>query len=48
MVKKYNKRNKKAPKSVLSQADIKMGEQRIYFLLGMIVISLLIALYVMN
>ncbi len=42
------KKNKKALKSHLSQADINLGKQRIYFLLGMIVISLIIAFYVMD
>lgn len=42
------KKNGKSLKSHLSQADINLGKQRIYFLLAMIVISLVVAFYVMH
>lgn len=43
------KKNKKHQmKSHLSQADIELGRKRIYFLLTMIVVSLLVALYLMQ
>jgi len=39
---------KKHHKSQLSQADIEIGKKRIYFLLAMIVVSLIVALYIMQ
>lgn len=41
-------KKQKIAKSHLSQADIELGKKRIYFLLAMIVISLIVALYIMH